>query len=361
MPSEFAFLSYSREDSEFALRLARELKTAGARVWIDQLDIEPGARWVQAVEEAMSGAARMLVVLSPASVASANVANEFLFALEESKRVIPVLYQDCKIPFQLRPFHYADFRTDFAGGLASLLRVMQGSGIEAAASAASAPMADPIPDVVPQTPRRQNVQGGGDTSAATGLPPVERPRPLSAQTEPPPGTFEPEADLKKPKVRRALLMACAGVLLVAAIAIWSQVHKGSSHGNETSVMYVPSSAFRALKSDICQFDGTAYRGTVVTADDFLVVTSPDAYPRKSPAIQRGRPIGLSDVSDSTASPVAVVSDRLLWQSCGSDGRILGTSLLIDGRPHTVVGVFARGVVKDLQRNEVDLWFTEPTR
>ena len=37
-----AFFSYSREDLEFALRLAEDLKAA-ANVWIDQLDIEPGS------------------------------------------------------------------------------------------------------------------------------------------------------------------------------------------------------------------------------------------------------------------------------------------------------------------------------
>ena len=35
-----AFFSYSREDAQFALRLAEDLKAAGANVWMDQLDIE---------------------------------------------------------------------------------------------------------------------------------------------------------------------------------------------------------------------------------------------------------------------------------------------------------------------------------
>jgi len=48
-----AFFSYSREDSEFALRLAEDLKAAGAVVWIDQLDISPSEEWDIAVEEAL--------------------------------------------------------------------------------------------------------------------------------------------------------------------------------------------------------------------------------------------------------------------------------------------------------------------
>jgi len=35
------FVSYSRADSEFALKLVRDLKAAGISVWLDQLDIFP--------------------------------------------------------------------------------------------------------------------------------------------------------------------------------------------------------------------------------------------------------------------------------------------------------------------------------
>ena len=45
-PSEF---SYCRVDSDFALKLAEDLKAAGANVWIDQLDIELGTPWDGAV------------------------------------------------------------------------------------------------------------------------------------------------------------------------------------------------------------------------------------------------------------------------------------------------------------------------
>jgi hypothetical protein len=75
------FFSYSRADSEFALRLAKDLRTAGARLWIDQLDIPPGARWDQSVEQALKCCSAVLVVLSPASVQSENVLDEIHFAL----------------------------------------------------------------------------------------------------------------------------------------------------------------------------------------------------------------------------------------------------------------------------------------
>jgi hypothetical protein len=89
-----AFLSYSRDDSEFALGLAEDLKAAGAAVWLDQLDIDGGQNWPQAIQNALFNCLCVLVILSSSSVDSPNVLNEVTFALEEKNRVIPVLYRD---------------------------------------------------------------------------------------------------------------------------------------------------------------------------------------------------------------------------------------------------------------------------
>jgi len=134
-----AFFSYSRDDSEFALQLAADLKTGGANVWLDQLDIEPGQRWARSVQEALTSSLRLLVILSPSSVTSTNVEDEVTFALEEHKTVIPVLYRDCKIPFQLRPFQYIDFRTDYARGLKVMLKTLGAKEHVAAAAVEAAP------------------------------------------------------------------------------------------------------------------------------------------------------------------------------------------------------------------------------
>jgi TonB family protein len=119
-----AFFSYCREDSEFALKLAADLKVAGASVWIDQLDIEPGTPWDRAVEDALTNSPHMLVVLSPVSVKSDNVRDEVSFALSRQKRVIPVLYRDCDVPFRLARLQHIDFRADYERALSILLRAL---------------------------------------------------------------------------------------------------------------------------------------------------------------------------------------------------------------------------------------------
>jgi hypothetical protein len=122
---QLAFISYCRIDSEFVLRLAEDLKAAGARVWMDQLDIVPGEKWDVEVEQALTNCAQMLVILSPVSAVSTNVRDEIAFALNNGKKIIPVLYQDCKIPLRLQSNHYVDFRTDYARGLSGLVKTLE--------------------------------------------------------------------------------------------------------------------------------------------------------------------------------------------------------------------------------------------
>jgi TIR domain len=118
------FISYAREDSKFASRLAADLDNAGANVWLDQSGILIGKDWTQAVEEALASCGQFLVILSPASVGSPNVRDEVNFALDEKKRIFPVLYKRCKPPFRIRNAQYVDFTADYQTGLKALLEAL---------------------------------------------------------------------------------------------------------------------------------------------------------------------------------------------------------------------------------------------
>jgi TIR domain/YARHG domain len=67
------FVSYSRQDADFALRLGKDLRDAGVDLWIDQLDIPPGRPWDREVEDALKRCEVLIVILSADSVASENV------------------------------------------------------------------------------------------------------------------------------------------------------------------------------------------------------------------------------------------------------------------------------------------------
>src|SRR5215831_15565065 len=94
------FFSYARKDTEFVLKLATELRSAGINLWLDQLDILGGQRWDRAIQEALETCTGMIAVLSPESVDSTNVMDEMSYALEEGKLVVPVVHQPCNIPFR---------------------------------------------------------------------------------------------------------------------------------------------------------------------------------------------------------------------------------------------------------------------
>jgi len=137
-PTQFAFLSYAREDAEFVLRLAKDLRVGGAGVWVDQLDIAPGQRWDRAVEDALAKCLELVVILSPAAVESTNVMDEVSLALEDGKMVVPVLHSQCKVPFRLRRLQYVDLSLDYKAGLDRLLETLgDGAGGTAKVSAPS--------------------------------------------------------------------------------------------------------------------------------------------------------------------------------------------------------------------------------
>lgn len=103
------FISYSRADSEFALELAKELRSSGFYIWLDQLDIPTGSRWDDEVEKALLECNIFMVILTPDSIASNNVKDEIGYAIDSNKRILPVLLENAVLPFRLRRFQYVDF------------------------------------------------------------------------------------------------------------------------------------------------------------------------------------------------------------------------------------------------------------
>jgi len=106
--SQSYFLSYSRSDQGFALRLAADIRGRGISLWIDQLDIRPSEHWDRAIEQAVRDSRGIVVVLSPRSVASDNVADEVSFAIDSGKSVLPVMIERCKLPLRIARMQVID-------------------------------------------------------------------------------------------------------------------------------------------------------------------------------------------------------------------------------------------------------------
>jgi len=103
------FISYSRTNKDFALKLSKELRTSGFNIWLDLLDIPTGSRWDDEVEKALESCEIFMVILTPASSASDNVKDEIGYAIDTGKHILPVLLENAKVPLRLRRFQYVDF------------------------------------------------------------------------------------------------------------------------------------------------------------------------------------------------------------------------------------------------------------
>jgi hypothetical protein len=120
------FISYSHENSDFALDLSAQLVAQNLRVWIDKWELKVGDSIIDRIQNAIEGASALLVILSKASVASEWCKKELnagLIRELDEKRVVvlPVLIEDCTIPVFLRDKKYADFRKNYDEGLQEVM------------------------------------------------------------------------------------------------------------------------------------------------------------------------------------------------------------------------------------------------
>jgi hypothetical protein len=121
-PMSEIFISYSREDAEFARQLATDLTRRGASIWIDVDDIPPGMNWSTAVQEGLDTCDAMILILSPASVKSPDVQDEWQYFMDQKKPLIPVLLEPTTVQFQLNRLQRVDFFSqEYAGAFETLL------------------------------------------------------------------------------------------------------------------------------------------------------------------------------------------------------------------------------------------------
>ena len=126
MVLEKIFFSYSRADgSAFALKLALDLKKEGFNVWIDQEDIRAGSEWDLEIEKALETCDCLLFIETAKSVTSNNVLDEVYYALEEKKKVIPLILVDSKTPFRLQRLQHIDFTRNYHSGLGLLINELR--------------------------------------------------------------------------------------------------------------------------------------------------------------------------------------------------------------------------------------------
>ncbi len=85
-----AFVSYSKRDKAIARRLHATLENAGLRTWMDSSKLSAGEQLTKNIEEAITEASCVVVLLSPDSNASDWVRKEVEFACRQEKPIFLV-------------------------------------------------------------------------------------------------------------------------------------------------------------------------------------------------------------------------------------------------------------------------------
>jgi len=91
-----AFISYAHEDKAAVMSLYEDLKEKRVQLWLDQVELAPGARFQEEIERALRTCDALLVVLSKNSSRSEWVPFEgaFFYGHEGKKLIIPIALDD---------------------------------------------------------------------------------------------------------------------------------------------------------------------------------------------------------------------------------------------------------------------------
>jgi hypothetical protein len=126
MPSPYVFLTYSRQDGDFAARLAADLQAKGIQSWTEPREPTIATGHGDTATRALQEAHAVLFVASPASVTAPCVLDELRFALEAKRRVIPLCLNGPvdTLPCELARSTCVDFSAGYAPALDRLVAIL---------------------------------------------------------------------------------------------------------------------------------------------------------------------------------------------------------------------------------------------
>ena len=123
------FLSYAERDEKLAQPIRTELEKGGFKVWDASVKLAPGDNWALELGKALREADAMVVLLSPAALASEHVKREIEYALGEPRfkgRLVPVVVRAVKeIPWILETLNVLRIESDPDRGRRRVLEALK--------------------------------------------------------------------------------------------------------------------------------------------------------------------------------------------------------------------------------------------
>ncbi len=270
------FISYKRNDEQWAARLAEELTRRGISVWWDKT-IPPGKTFDQVIEEELDAAKCVVVLWSRASVGSDWVKTE---ASEGLRRgiLVPVLIEEVRLPLEFRRVEAANlagWQGDPTDHEFAQLIAAVGSLVEE-----QAPMAPP-PRPAPPQPAPQP-----ETQQPQPAPQQPQPEARPAPQQPQPSSPEPMSTKKKGCTGTAMVLGILGAGL--AVSVVALIGFSALIGNNADDFDDPGATF-PLPDNSGFPDKGAAQPSPSTANIYL------RYPGDSYGCNLSLQVGIGDV------------------------------------------------------------------
>ena len=111
------FLSHNSQDKPFVRKLAKDLRSQGFYVWVDEAEIKLGDSLIEKIRDGLDRVEYVGVVLSNNSINSQWVKKEIDIAMNkeiENKKVtvLPLMLEKVDLPYFLKGKLYADFTSE---------------------------------------------------------------------------------------------------------------------------------------------------------------------------------------------------------------------------------------------------------
>jgi hypothetical protein len=106
------FLSYPHEDTHKAVQLKDALFQGGQTVWMDN-QLITGQEWQSQLEARIKEHEAIVLALTPNWIDSPYCQWEFITAVENGKKIIPVMLEKTALPTRISQYQYADFTSGF--------------------------------------------------------------------------------------------------------------------------------------------------------------------------------------------------------------------------------------------------------
>lgn len=123
--SHKVFLSYSKSDANIARLIMEKLEHEGIKTWLDTNELKPGENIFNEINKTISASDYIIILISSNTVTSFHQKEEINLAIKHlmtrNITVIPVLIEDCQIPYELQSFQFIDIRKNLEHGVKALV------------------------------------------------------------------------------------------------------------------------------------------------------------------------------------------------------------------------------------------------